>query len=146
MKPCTVYECDEPARGRGMCKRHWARWRRTGDPGGRAAHPPTCTYGTCDRPYRSRGLCHMHLERWRRTGDPSGQAPVPVPEDNVVCCDCGGVTVCPGFARCLSCFGRWKDKVHGPRRGTSRPNPAGAPDRVAVKTVRVVRTADGAKR
>jgi hypothetical protein len=30
--PCSVAPCDREAVVRGMCKKHWTQWRRTGDP------------------------------------------------------------------------------------------------------------------
>lgn len=32
MTNCSVSECDRPAVARGMCPKHWKRWRRNGDP------------------------------------------------------------------------------------------------------------------
>jgi hypothetical protein len=29
---CSVDGCEKPARGRGLCRRHYSRWRRHGDP------------------------------------------------------------------------------------------------------------------
>jgi len=29
---CSVDGCADPARARGWCKKHWRRWRKTGDP------------------------------------------------------------------------------------------------------------------
>lgn len=29
---CTVVDCDRRAAGRGLCGKHWSRWRRHGDP------------------------------------------------------------------------------------------------------------------
>lgn len=30
--PCSIDECEQPAKARSWCKTHWARWKRTGDP------------------------------------------------------------------------------------------------------------------
>ena len=32
MKVCSIEDCDRPAAGRGWCKMHWKRWRKSGDP------------------------------------------------------------------------------------------------------------------
>ena len=32
VKTCTVADCDRKHYGRGYCMKHWARWRRFGDP------------------------------------------------------------------------------------------------------------------
>ena len=31
-KLCSVLNCDRPAKGRGWCPTHWARWKANGDP------------------------------------------------------------------------------------------------------------------
>lgn len=31
-RTCSVADCDAPTSGRGLCSKHWQRWRRTGDP------------------------------------------------------------------------------------------------------------------
>ena len=30
--PCTVEGCNSPRVGRGLCSKHWQRWRKSGDP------------------------------------------------------------------------------------------------------------------
>jgi len=32
MKTCKIDGCERPAKGRGWCTTHWARWRKYGDP------------------------------------------------------------------------------------------------------------------
>lgn len=69
---CTVPGCDRTHYGRGLCRAHHQRWRRTGDPGP-AAIPPnraarTCTVDGCDQPHQARGYCRTHYSRWKRTG------------------------------------------------------------------------------
>lgn len=67
---CSVEDCDNPARGRGWCPKHYARWRRNGDPEthmSAAVLPcagPDCT-GTVSAQSRS-GLCASHRAQvWR---------------------------------------------------------------------------------
>jgi hypothetical protein len=37
---CSVPDCQNPAHARGWCRKHYARWRRYGDPEGRHEYPP----------------------------------------------------------------------------------------------------------
>lgn len=63
---CTVEGCDRSHEARGWCRRHYARWRRTGDVQARTTRiceTPECT----DRRYR-RGLCRAHHQQWQRAG------------------------------------------------------------------------------
>lgn len=76
MKPsgrCVIEGCERRRDSRGMCKSHWGRWRRHGDPlaGGSSPTGGNCTVDDCDRPHAARGLCVMHWYRWRRNGDPA---------------------------------------------------------------------------
>lgn len=77
---CSVEECDQAARARGWCARHYQRWRIKGDSGlagdFRPAAPDTCTVDGCDKPYFSGGYCDMHRWRVRQYGDPGGPEPL----------------------------------------------------------------------
>ncbi|MGH3770200.1 MAG: hypothetical protein ACRDRW_02175 [Pseudonocardiaceae bacterium] len=82
-RSCTVDGCDRANYGRGLCRAHHQRWRRTGEPGpaeilSPAPRDATCTVEGCDQPHEARGYCATHYSRWRRTGDvhPSGRGPV----------------------------------------------------------------------
>ena len=53
--------CERPAYTRGMCKRHYDRWRTHGDPlKGRNEQPATCTQPECGKPSHAFGLCNAH--------------------------------------------------------------------------------------
>jgi 5-methylcytosine-specific restriction endonuclease McrA len=72
---CSVNECDRPMRTRSMCRRHYKRWLRHGDPLAGASfrehdRSVTCQVQECDRPTHSTGLCKRHYLRWHRHGDP----------------------------------------------------------------------------
>ena len=42
IRPCSVHECTHPRLARGLCNKHWLRWRRHGDPLlGNPDHLPT---------------------------------------------------------------------------------------------------------
>lgn len=76
---CKLKGCHGAIRARGMCGKHYERWRRTGDAlesgavdslGRRKRVKPLCSIDGCDRPHDSLGLCGMHYQRLRKHGDP----------------------------------------------------------------------------
>lgn len=81
---CSVDGCEHPARSRGWCKKHYAQWRRTGDPTAVRKKgpkpipkedrpvPPPCSVEGCERPRATLGYCHTHYERLRTRGDVGG--------------------------------------------------------------------------
>lgn len=75
-RACSLTGCRGPHYGRGYCRSHWARWRRTGDPLGRRRPARRCVVPGCDRPHHGRGLCRTHGSRVRRSGDPRADRPV----------------------------------------------------------------------
>lgn len=71
---CSVEECERRHYGRGLCKLHYQRWLKHGDPlHQRAARP--CSVAGCDREHYERDLCASHYGRWWRHGDPLGGRP-----------------------------------------------------------------------
>jgi len=74
---CSVETCERPAECRGMCGKHYSRWRASGDPlvvrkpGPKpGAKPPrTCLVEDCEKPYFALGLCGMHYGRQRDHGE-----------------------------------------------------------------------------
>jgi hypothetical protein len=75
-EPCTIEDCTAERRGRGLCAKHWARWRKHGDPTVALVHgrdyavKGTCRVDDCGRPHHAHDLCSMHLVRWQKHGDP----------------------------------------------------------------------------
>lgn len=74
---CTIAGCKKPHEARGWCRKHYARWRRLGDPlgGGRRRPAPAdgqCTIESCGRPHHGRGFCSTHYARFQKYGDPLG--------------------------------------------------------------------------
>ena len=66
---CSIPGCGKPAKTRGWCFTHYARWYRHGDPlGGRTLR--LCSIPGCGRKHSSRGWCLVHWKRWKRHGDP----------------------------------------------------------------------------
>ncbi len=70
--PCSVSGCEDFAKSRGMCSRHYSRWQKTGDPGPAGLIRPAKGYGCaipdCDRQFYARGYCAMHYQHWRKYG------------------------------------------------------------------------------
>lgn len=71
--PCTIEGCDKPVVGRGWCSKHYAVWRKFGDP----LHPTrryerqsdSCSHEGCVRKPKRRGLCEMHAKRDEKHGE-----------------------------------------------------------------------------
>jgi hypothetical protein len=69
--------CPSPIHSQGLCKKHYNRWKRHGDPlivnkRGRPKSEVPCTADDdCEDPPVGWGMCDKHYRRWRKTGDPS---------------------------------------------------------------------------
>lgn len=83
-RTCKIDGCDRQSNTRGLCKRHYTRWLRYGDPtAGRPLQFPRnpdglCSINGCSKPVDARSWCKMHYTRWARTGttDPGVHAQV----------------------------------------------------------------------
>ena len=67
---CTITDCEVEAQTRGMCRPHYDKWRRYGDPNRptvRLKDQP-CAYEGCVRQYWAKGLCNTHYAQMRRNG------------------------------------------------------------------------------
>lgn len=74
-KQCSVDGCNAPSSCRGLCRKHYSRWKRHGDPNVGAFVPSkyigvSCKIEGCDRQAEDAGMCGMHAQRVRRYGDP----------------------------------------------------------------------------
>jgi hypothetical protein len=73
-RTCSIEGCESPVNAKGWCKKHYARWQRTGDPLATlrgiksAARPTVCTVDGCDNVVNAHGWCKKHYDRWLRTG------------------------------------------------------------------------------
>lgn len=72
---CTVDDCGKPSVGRGMCRRHYGRWWRHGDP--TIVKPKVgpkkydgCAVEGCGGPHLAKGFCKKHYRRSEKYGDP----------------------------------------------------------------------------
>ena len=77
-KQCSINGCENQARGRGWCKKHWKRWSKYGDPLGKSNYKQVkrnCEVEGCERPYHANGYCSSHEYRAQKYGDPLAQGP-----------------------------------------------------------------------
>jgi hypothetical protein len=102
-----------------MCKTHYLRWRKNGDPGpaeikeyrsGRA-----CAIEDCGKASYARGLCTTHYQRWR-AGRAVGTMPVRAEQPGCLAAECDRLAVARGW--CAAHYERH-------RRGDDDPD--GAP-------------------
>jgi hypothetical protein len=88
---CAVDGCAGAKRTGGFCGMHYARWKRTGDPGPAGKKnlpcPEECTIDGCTTAARAKGLCVMHWERQQKHGDPLIGAFKPRGGCEVIGCD-----------------------------------------------------------
>ena len=70
---CHVEDCGRPSAGWGMCKMHWKRWKKHGDPTVKTVYIPAkgvCSISGCENKYHAHGYCAMHLYYKEKYGDP----------------------------------------------------------------------------
>lgn len=106
MRQCEVSECVNVHSSRGMCRLHYQRWRRYGDPLAEkpAIWKPTkpkikCVVESCTREARTRGACDGHYQRLKKYGSFQEDKPLKVHDRsafesqdwNRTCPQCGEV-------------------------------------------------------
>lgn len=74
MRACSIDECPSAVVARGFCRKHYSRWKRTGDAATARPKLPnnaysSCTIEGCDKPHVTKGVCEMHRWRLRQHGD-----------------------------------------------------------------------------
>ena len=73
---CPIDECGRPSAGWGMCKMHWKRWKKHGDPTIKTTYKQIkgdCLVEGCVNPYHANGYCASHEYFNRRYGNPLAQ-------------------------------------------------------------------------
>lgn len=82
---CTIEGCASDVRCRGLCSKHYGRWRAHGDPEKTLYRmdDPTCSIEGCDRRHLARGWCSLHYDRWKRHGNPRTVLPAELLEEVV---------------------------------------------------------------
>lgn len=71
---CQADECDGDPIARGLCRRHYNAWRRSGKFKPAPLPPVECVVPWCDSTPLARGLCYTHYNKWnqrRRAGTAS---------------------------------------------------------------------------
>lgn len=72
---CSIVECERKYYSKGLCKLHYTRKVRHGDPlmvkyeRREPSGNGPCIVNGCEKPYHSRKMCPQHYQRWRKHGD-----------------------------------------------------------------------------
>lgn len=81
---CKIEGCENRSEARGWCKKHYMRWRTTGDPESatevRVSNRGLCKIQGCERQAVTRGWCTAHYGRWQKYGDPEAGGPLREPK------------------------------------------------------------------
>lgn len=76
-KTCTMPDCGLANLARGLCNKHYKRWKAHGDP---ATFLPTrhegCAVSDCEGQHKASGYCSKHYKKFLRYGDPLGKRSV----------------------------------------------------------------------
>lgn len=67
---CSIEGCGKKTVGRGWCRRHYSRWKRTGETSLQIVLPRICSIPDCGKTVHARGWCIRHYDRWKTKGDP----------------------------------------------------------------------------
>lgn len=76
-KTCDVNGCNLKFRAKGLCMKHYATWKRTGDPNTetRSWKIYGCKVDKCNKKHKGYGYCSNHLRKFKKYGDPLGGLP-----------------------------------------------------------------------
>lgn len=89
---CSVEDCDNKKRAKGLCPKHLRRLQRHGDlttvlPPHRRTPDGLCTVQGCNQKHRSNGYCNSHNKKFKKWGDPNYVYTVATAFCSVDCCD-----------------------------------------------------------
>lgn len=103
---CKIGGCGKAVRAHGLCRNHYYRLQKYGDPlGTRPPQPAACKIAGCGKPRKGNGWCAMHYQRWTRHGDPMVSRYLQAPEPCSVE-DCGRAATAHGW--CGMHYQRWQ--------------------------------------
>lgn len=109
MSRCAIQGCSEhtgPGSARGMCRRHYYRWKVHGDPNAdvpvRHRQQHGCSVDGCGGKSITRGFCSRHYARWKRHGHPTSGRTSPRPPAWKKCPGCG-IDIQYKSTRCRAC-------------------------------------------
>ena len=68
---CTVNGCPNLGTLRTLCEKHYARFKRYGDPNIVMLRIDKCTIENCNEPHLAFGFCNKHYLKYKKYGDPS---------------------------------------------------------------------------
>lgn len=124
---CTISGCERPSYCKTLCRLHYKRLRRHGDPNvvikRRRPVPERCAAEPCTRLARCLGFCRIHYRRFTLYGDPSkllrtpGRKPCRIPDCTA---PATGLKLCLKHYHLLRYYG---DPLHPTKR---RPNGSGS--------------------
>ena len=117
MNICNIEECQNGVDSKGMCSKHYSRWRRHGDASivkikrTKVSTKPQglieCSIDDCKNPARHSAWCGKHYQRWYRTGDPLKTVKLS-PGEVTICTVDGCDLKHYAHSLCKMHYGRWK--------------------------------------
>lgn len=69
VQTCSAEGCTTDVKARGMCGKHWQRWRQALGVATLRTPPAGCGADGCSRLAKAYGLCSVHAARWAKHGD-----------------------------------------------------------------------------
>jgi len=107
---CSVQGCDRKHRGRGYCRLHLERIKRSGSPNIQKPSKKYCSVEGCPLPFYGKGYCNKHWQQSRNGLPPSAERDQNKLYSPVNCLSCGakhdGASGLMEFCT-RSCYYRW---------------------------------------
>lgn len=72
---CGIENCDRPHEAKGLCRKHYQRFKEYGDPLRQPFPPKSCNVDGCGQKHYAKGYCPKHYERFHTYGDPLQLSP-----------------------------------------------------------------------
>lgn len=92
-RQCVIEACEQPAgvpgTAKGMCRGHYKKLRKYGDPLVVVRKRNICAIDDCAAFCYAQGWCSKHFTRWRRFGDPLHRLKGEVRDGRRICPACG---------------------------------------------------------